>query len=73
MNLVEGAVEQLRAGDKRPVKAKQPENGDSISVSESGRSEILLTPGYCMRGRQHVTFLDCRPRLKIRSERRGYR
>lgn len=70
VNLVEGVAAQLRAGENRPVKTKQPlENGDSISVSESGRTEILLTPGYYLRlaGSTRVTFLDLSPgNLKVK-------
>jgi hypothetical protein len=61
VNLIEGEAEQLHGGETRPVKAKQTlETGDSISVSESGRIEILLTPGYYLRlsGNTRVTFLD---------------
>lgn len=71
VNLVEGEVECVRAGTlNQTLKPRQAiENGDTIAVGHTGRTEILLTPGYYLRlgNVTRVTFLDLSPgNLKIK-------
>lgn len=71
VNLVEGEVERIRAGTlNQTLKPRTAiENGDAIAAGHTGRTEILLTPGYYLRlgNDTRATFLDLTPgNLKIK-------